>query len=146
MPNIEAIKENLLKKTKFLVEKGYKKVLQKVESWITTVSFIKPDSPFAIEFELDFRDMDVFVLITVLENQKLPKGYYVLDGKMVRSHLEKLYEKGKLKTGDWKSVIQLRKSMKQRSELRIEKMIDAYCELLKLVTGEIQTLSTGDFS
>ncbi|MEG1244009.1 MAG: hypothetical protein RSD17_04170, partial [Oscillospiraceae bacterium] len=120
-------------------------VVEKSDLWDFTLSYLAFDKGIAIEFEIDYRDLDLFVLITLLENGDLPKGYYMNDGKPVRVHLEKLFESGRIKIGDWKKISNIRCELKDQNELKILIILDAYCTLLLEVASEIQQLSSDIF-
>ena len=69
----EATIENITETTEFLHEYGYSRREEKNDVWSYTLSYISEDSGLAIEFELDCRDSDLFVLVTMLEIGKLPE-------------------------------------------------------------------------
>lgn len=137
----EEIKSSLIKKADFLRQMGYNNRVEKGDVWNFTLSYLASDKEFAIEFEIDYRDLDVSVFVTILENGELPGGYYMYKGKMVRTHLEKLIEDGKIKAGDGKGVTRIRRELKEPNEHRIISLIDAYCALLKEAIAEIQQLN-----
>lgn len=146
MMNIkEKIKISLIEKTDFLRQSGYSNRIEKNEAWNFTLSYLDSGKGLAIEFEIDYRDLDVFVFVTVLENGRLPSGYYMHKDKMVRTHLEKLIEDGKVKAGNWRGITNIRRKLKNQSEHRIISLIDAYCVLLKETIGEIQQLDSRAF-
>ncbi len=74
-----------------LVAHGFTEPLVKREDWFTVIDWL--GDTIAIEIELDWRDYDVFVLVVKLENGKLPKGYYMEDGRLLRIHLEEIIRK-----------------------------------------------------
>src|SRR5690554_6669597 len=97
MKSREQIENLLVEKTLFLSEIGFENKIERGNIWSYRVSYLSHRDQIAIEFELDFRDWDIFVLVTYLEDGSLPKGYYMNnDGKRVRIHLEKLLELGKI--------------------------------------------------
>lgn len=141
MNNIKEIRSVLIEKTDFLRKVGFEKVIEKSEIRSFTLSYLALDKGLAIEFEIDYLDLDVFVLVTILENGKLPKGYYMHKDKTVRFHLERLFESGKIKTGDWKKIIKLRRELKNQRERKILVLIEAYCDLLMEAISDIQDLN-----
>ena len=144
MKKVEEIRSIVIKKTEFLHEFGYSKKKEKSDIWNYTLSYISESREFAIEFEIDYRDLDMFVLIAILDNGELPSGYYMNKGKIVRIHLEKLFEFGKITTGNWKAISKLRQELKNTGETRILSLLDAYCKLIKEVINEIQNLSVSE--
>lgn len=140
MNKMEEIRSTLIIKTNFLLELGYNKIVEKNDVWNYTLSYLSFEKGLAIEFEVDYRDLDIFVLVTKLENNNLPKGYYMNEGKNVRIHLEKLFENKKNKSGDWEKVMKLRYELKGQNELRILTLIEAYSTLLIEAENEIQKL------
>ena len=74
-----------------LVAHGFSEPLVKREDWFTVIDWL--GDRIAIEVELDWRNFDVFVLIVRLENGKLPGGYYMKDGRLLRIHLEEVIRK-----------------------------------------------------
>lgn len=87
MSDTKEIESLVLDKFSFLQnEFGLDKPLLKRHTWNTTISYLSNE--IGIEIEIDWRDLDVFILITKLDAGKLPKGYYVNNGKTCRVHLE----------------------------------------------------------
>ncbi|MEW6697922.1 MAG: hypothetical protein ACOY35_09780 [Bacillota bacterium] len=144
MNKVKAIRNIVIKKTEFLHEFGYSKTKEKSDIWNYTLSYISESREFAIEFEIDYRDLDMFVLVAILGNGELPGGYYMNKGKRVRIHLEKLFESGKITNGNWKAIPKLRRELKNTGETRILSLLDAYCQLIKEVMNEIQNLSVSE--
>lgn len=144
MDRVEAIRNILVKKTEFLHEFGYSKKKEKNNIGIYTLSYISESKEFAIEFEIDYRDLDMFILIAILDNGELPVGYYMNKGKRARIHLEELFESGKITNGNWKVISKLRLELKNTGEARILSLLDAYCQLIKGVMNEIQKLSVSE--
>lgn len=140
MNKTEEIKNLLLEKTDFLKQFGYNNRIEKSDVWNFTLSYLSSDKGLAIEFEIDYRDLDVFILATILENGELPSGYYMHKGKRVRIHFEKLFEMGKIKAGEWKEITRIRHELKEPNENRIITLIDAYCGVLKETMSEVQQL------
>lgn len=81
----------------FLEEKkGFATPIIKKDIWITTLTYLKNE--IGIELELDFRDLDFFVLLVKVNNGELINGYYVSDdGEKIRIHLEEIVGKNKVK-------------------------------------------------
>ncbi|WP_027629966.1 hypothetical protein [Ruminiclostridium cellobioparum] len=140
MNKMEEISSILIEKTDFLRQMGYNNRVEKSDVWNFTLSYLASDKELAIEFEIDYRDLDLFVLVTILENGELPSGYYMHKGKKVRVHLEKLFESGKIKAGDWKGIRRIRRELKEPNVHKIITLINAYCILLKEAINEIQQL------
>src|SRR3990170_7712197 len=53
--------------------------------WGTQIEFLSAD--IEIEIEIDWRESQAHVLIVRLEGGRLPKGYYVSNGRVCRKHL-----------------------------------------------------------
>lgn len=107
------------------------------DTWNTTVSYLSKE--IGIEIELDWRDLDVFILITKLDEGKLPKGYYVSNGKVCRVHLEEVLQ-NKLNIGknEIQEVIQSGKKKKQsRNQQTMLTRIAAYQQLVHNHAGAI---------
>jgi hypothetical protein len=78
----------LTKKFSFLEkELGLSKLIVKNKDWNTDIYYL--GNQIGFQFELDWRDFDVFVLVVLLEDGKIPGGYYMNQGKRCRIHLEK---------------------------------------------------------
>jgi len=76
-----------------LADYGFSEPVVKREDWNTVVDWLGTD--IALELELDWREFDVFLLVVRLEDNQLPQGYYVSNGKPCRFHLQKVIkEKG----------------------------------------------------
>jgi hypothetical protein len=71
-------------------EFGFSDPIWRRDVWITTISYLSKE--IGIEIELDWRDLDVFILITKLDKGKLPRGYYVVNGRVCRLHLEEVLQ------------------------------------------------------
>lgn len=131
MSDTKEIESLVLDKFSFLQDKfGLAKPIFNRDKWNTTVSYLSKE--IGIEIELDWRDLDMFILITKLDEGKLPKGYYVSDGKSCRVHLEKVL-KNNLNVGknEIQEVIQSGKKKKQkRSQETMAARIAAYQQLL----------------
>lgn len=138
MNNMKEIRDVLIEKTDFLKKSGYKKVVEKSEVWHTTLSYLNIEKGLAVEFELDYRDLDVFVLVTKLENNQLPKGYYIYNGKTVRVHLEKFFEDEQIKAEGLKEIKELRCKNMDRNAHKMLMLIDAYSTLLLETISAIQ--------
>lgn len=69
-------------------EYGFKDAIVTDGSLITTIDWL--NDGIALEVELDWRGLDIFMLLVRLEDGKLPKGYYVSNGKPCRFHLQKV--------------------------------------------------------
>ena len=83
-----AIKTFIADELSVLLDRGFSDPLIKDNSWVTTFDWLSDD--IAIEVEVDWRDIDIFMLLVRLEDGKLPKGYYVSGGKPCRYHLQKV--------------------------------------------------------
>jgi len=131
MEKTEQIETLVVKKLAFLQEKhGFMSPIVNRERWCTTISYLADE--IAIEIELDWRDLDVFVLITKLENGRLPSGYYVSNGKKCRIHLEKvLREVLKVDAGHIKKVLGFIPDRSQRDKSTFENRLDAYLVLIR---------------
>ncbi len=63
---------------------GFSSPIVSEENGMTRVDYIATN--LAIELELDWREFDIYVLVVRLEDGKLPKGYYVSNGRKCRKH------------------------------------------------------------
>jgi len=63
----------------------------------------------AIELELDWREFDIYVLIVRLEDGKLPKGYYVSNGKKCRKHFVNIVREQGWSLGNFKISKKIRR-------------------------------------
>lgn len=138
----EEIRNILLEKTEFLNELGYIDRVENSDDWNYTLSYLARDKGVAIEFEIDYRDFDVFVLITILEAGKLPDGYYMNRGNRGRVHIEQLHEDGKVCSGDWNTMSAIRKELKVPNEYKLISLITAYSKLLQEAANDIQKLNS----
>ena len=77
-------KNLIIENTSFLKEVGYDNFIEKSDVWDYTLSYISSNRDHAIEFEVDYRDLDVFVLVTVLKTENC-QGYYMNKGKRSNS-------------------------------------------------------------
>jgi len=144
MDKKEKIKNLIIENTSFLKEVGYDNFIEKSDVWDYTLSYISSNRDHAIEFEVDYRDLDVFVLVTVLEDGKLPSGYYMNKGKQVRTHLEKLFESGKIMDEEWTRIIDIRKEQKDKNERKIIALMNEYSTILKKNINNIQKLCSNE--
>lgn len=71
-----------------LTKFGFFEPLLKRDGGSTVIDWFGKD--IALELELDWKEFDVFFLIVRLENDRLPQGYYVSNGKPCRFHLQKV--------------------------------------------------------
>ena len=138
MSNSEELEYLIFKKFSFLQEKfGFKIPVLNRNKWNTTVSYLSEE--IGIEIELDWRDLDVFILITNLEDGNLPKGYYMSQGKKRRIHIEDVLQN--ILMVDEKEIqeyIQFEK--KERPKRNYEGMktrIESYQKLLNKHAGAI---------
>jgi hypothetical protein len=92
----------------------------------------------ALEIVLDWRDFDVFILVTKLENGKLPGGYYKWKGKRYRMYIEKVLKL--LSIEGVKEIIDSLKTERKKKEWGIkvmEERIEPYKQLLIKSIGRI---------
>jgi hypothetical protein len=131
MSENKKIESLVLDKFSFLQDEfGFNKPILNHDTLNTTVSYLS--EKIGIEIELDWRDSDVFVLITKLDEGKLPKGYYVFNGKTCRVHLEEVLQ-NKLIIGKDKiqeAIKSGKKTKQKRNKQTIETRIAAYQKLL----------------
>jgi hypothetical protein len=142
MTDGKKIESLVLERFSFLhVEKEYKKPQLIHNTTNTTVSYLSKE--IGIEIELDWRDLNVFVLITKLEKGELPKGYYVSHGKKCRLHIEEIL-KNKLNidsAGNSNSIKSKNKKGKAFGEEHMIEKVIAYQQLVKNHIGDIPRLS-----
>ena len=138
MSDTKEIESLVLDKFSFLQDKlGLDKPILNRDTWNTTVSYLSKE--ISIEIELDWRDLDVFILITKLDKGKLPKGYYVSNGKTCRVHLEEVLQNN-LNVGknEIQEVIKSSKKKKQkRNRETMAARIAVYQKLLNNHAGAI---------
>ncbi len=138
MSDTKKIESVVLNSFAFLHNKhGFKKPIINRDTWSATVSYLS--NQIGIEIELDWRDLDMFVLITKLDKGKLPKGYYMWKGKRCRINIEKVLQE-KLNVG----LSELTKhgrpvgeKKRQKDRHAINERIAFYQALLNKYTGEI---------
>jgi len=138
MSDTKEIESLVLDKFAFLQDGfGLGTPILKRDTCNTTISYLS--SEIGIEIELDWRDLDVFILITKLDEGKLPKGYYVYNGKVCRVHLEEvLKNKFNINKNEIQEVIQSGKNKKQsRNQQAMVTRITAYQQLLHNHVGAI---------
>ncbi len=146
MSDTEEIESLVLDNFSFLQDKfGLTKPIFNRDRWNTTVSYLSKE--IGIEIELDWRDLDMSILITKLDEGKLPKGYYVSDGKTCRVHLEEVLQNN-LNVGEneLQEIIQSSKKKKQkRNQETMAAKIAAYQQLLNRHAGAICTAGVSLF-
>jgi len=146
MNDNKEIESLVLDKFSFLQDDfGLNKPILNRDTWNTTVSYLSKE--IGIEIELDWRDLDVFILITKLDGGKLPKGYYVFNGKTCRVHLEEVLQKN-LNVGK-NEIQEVIRSVKKKKQKRNQEMmvtrIAAYQQLLHNHAGAICSAGCGLF-
>lgn len=101
------------------------------EDWSTTMSFLAKE--IAVELEIDWRELDMFVLVTSLDDGRLPSGYYVSDdGRKCRFHLEDLLQKKLgISRSDIKRVLGTMPRRVDRNEGTLERRLDSYVSLIR---------------
>lgn len=114
-------------------EYGFNLPKVRKEAWVTRIDFI--GEKIAIELEIDWREVDVFLLIVQLEAGKLPKGYYVSNGKKCRVHLLTLVQEKKWAVDQ--AIISQIRSQQAHSVNELIPKIEAYSELLYSCLTEI---------
>ena len=138
MSDTKEIESLVLDKFSFLQDEfGLNKPILNRDNWNTTVSYLSKE--IGIEIELDWRDFDVFILITKLDGGKLPKGYYVFRGKTCRVHLEEVLQNN-LNVGknEIQEIVKSGKKKKQkRNQQTMAQRISAYQQLLHNYAGVI---------
>lgn len=119
-----------IKRLSILDVHGFSRPKANREKWSTTVSSLSSD--IAIEIELDWRELDVFVLVTALSDGKLPGGYYVSEGKKCRIHLENVLKDGcAIGETDIRSFLRKQPPRSERDEATMETRVDDYMRLVE---------------
>lgn len=137
---IKKIEEYVNKRLTFLAKYGFSRVLIARSAWSTVISCLS--DKMAIEIELDWRELDVFVLVTALSNGKLPNGYYVSEGKPCRIHIEKVLTVGcNINYDDIRKLIKKQPARSERDELTMKTHIDSYMQLIEQYIPVIQKCS-----
>jgi hypothetical protein len=138
MCDAKKIESLVLDKFSFLQDEfGMGKPILNRDTWNTTISYLSKE--IGIEIELGWRDLDVFILITKLDNGKLPKGYYVVDGKTCRVHLEEVL-KSNLNFDKTQIQDLVKSDKKKKRKKNQESMIErteSYQHLLQNYVGAI---------
>jgi len=106
----------------------------KSDNLITTISYLSNE--IALEFELDWKENEVFLLITRLTEGRLPNGYYVYNGKIVRKHLIRvLWEYFNYRIP--LSKREIKQAGNKNKQKTMEQWITEYENLLILYTREL---------
>lgn len=127
---IKHVEEYAIKKLSALDVHGFSRPIAKRKKWSTTVSSLSSD--IAIELELDWRELDVFVLVTALSDGKLPGGYYVSEGRKCRIHLEDVLKNCcGVSEADIRSCLNQQSSRSERNETTMDSRLDDYMCLLE---------------
>jgi hypothetical protein len=137
MSGTKEIESLVLDKFSFLQDEfGLDKPILNRDTWNTTVSYLSKE--IGIEIELDWRDLDVFVLITKLDGGRLPKGYYVFNGETCRVHLEEVLQKNlNVRKNKIQEVIGSFKKKQKKNQQNMVTRISAYQQLLNNHVGAI---------
>lgn len=99
------------------------------DGWKTKFDYLGEE--LAIEVEVDWRDLDIFVLIVRLDNGKLPGGYYISGGKKVRVHIEKiLNQEFGVNSNEIKAMFKENKQKELKNKECLEGKIIKYQNLL----------------
>lgn len=131
------IEEYAIKKLSILDVHGFLRSAVKRERWSTTVSYLSSD--IAIEVELDWRELDVFILVTALLDGSLPDGYYVSGGKKCRIHLEKVLKDGcAISESEIRSSLKKQPPRSERNETTMKGRVDDYVRLLERHMSKIK--------
>lgn len=124
------VEEYAIEKLSILDAHGFSRPEADREKWSTTVSSLSSD--IAIELELDWRELDVFVLVTALSDGKLPGGYYVSEGRRCRIHLENVLKDGcAISEADIRSVLKQQPPRSERDETTMKSRLDDYMRLVE---------------
>ncbi|MFW9879943.1 MAG: hypothetical protein ACFFG0_43270 [Candidatus Thorarchaeota archaeon] len=137
MSEIKDLESYTLELYSFLLrEFGLKKPRIKRDSGITTIYYLS--KLIAIEIELDWREADIFVLVTKLENENLPGGYYMWKGKRYRLYIEDVLKILSIE-GTNKLVESIITNRKKggRTKKAMEERIAAYKQLLLISIDRI---------
>jgi len=119
-----------IKKLSILKENGFSIPTAKREKWSTTVSCLSSD--IAIEIELDWRELDVYVLVTALSDGSLPGGYYISGGKKCRIHLESiLKDEFGVSDADIQKYLKKQPARAEKTEATMISRLDHYVQLLR---------------
>jgi len=110
-------------------ELNMSKPIIKNRPWNTDIYYLA--SNIGLQIELDWRDLDVFILVVRLDNGSIPGGYYVLNGKTVRVHIEKiLKEKWGFSNDSFRKIVGKKGDHNNYSKEAMEKKLSEYCSLL----------------
>lgn len=116
---------------------GFGKPILNRGKWNTTVSYLAKE--IGVEIEIDWRELEVFILITNLYEGKLPGGYYMHRGRLCRIHLEEILQ-NKLKVqGEYiKRILKFGKKKNQkRDQEHLQAKIASYQKILYAYVGAI---------
>ncbi|NLN02393.1 MAG: hypothetical protein GX174_10890, partial [Lentisphaerae bacterium] len=124
------VEEYAIKKLLFLDAYGFERPTTNKDKWCTTISCSSVD--ISIEVELDWRELDVFVLLRAIQNDGFSGGYYVSGGKRCRIHLEKFLKDSCAISEDvMRSSLRKQPPRSERNETTMKSHIDDYMWLLR---------------
>lgn len=139
---MDEILDYLNKKLFFLKEAGFNKQIIENKTWWSNVYYFH--GSFAIEFNVDWREQDVFCLIARMNNDTPPKGYYIENGETCRWYIQNFLYKNKIKYDVKVSqmIINLGKSvsLKKRNNAFMKQMIDLYIQLLQSCIDQLKSM------
>lgn len=111
---------------------GFSGPVVRRDDWSSVIGWFGLD--IAIELELDWRELEIFVLIVRLDDGQLPQGYYIANGKPCRFHLQRVVkEKGWFHASDEMELISTigkRESSRKPSMENLKKRVLAYKAVL----------------
>lgn len=115
----------------FLTKKwGFSEPKIKHDRWTSTFSYLLED--IGIEIEIDWRDLDVYLLVVRLKNNALPEGYYISEGTICRVHLVNLIRELKWNV-DKKLISLYKRTSKIKNPDELASKIELFSTLLKEV-------------
>lgn len=127
---MDELEQKSLETFSFLKGCGFPAVLIKRSSLTTVISYLGKRT--GLQFEFEWREWNVSVLLVKLRDGELPGGYYESDGETVRVHLtEYLTMRGILH--DQIKVIRERRKLKVTEDCGefMKWQIQAYSDLIK---------------
>jgi len=97
-----------------------KPIIEKNNWFATNIYYLAPEIGFQIQ--LDWHEFKVFVLVVLLDEGKIPSGYYVHQGRKIRVHLGEVLKKY-LNVQDKKLGAKKEKRSKNKQPVDSEKAI-----------------------
>lgn len=109
---------------------GFSPKIEENNVWDLTITYLYKKN-IAIEVSIDWRDIGFTVLVVKLHNGKIPNGYYVNNGEVIRKHLIQVAQEIGGNKAFITEIQSLIKASKVRDEDFLRNLIDEYVKLTK---------------